>query len=174
MIRAKACLLPAALAMLTAACSATRDYPSLALRDVERVQGSATPAASDAAPLPAPPPASTELTARLEGLVTMAREADRRFQASRGDAERAVGASGAISSDSWSSASVALAKLETARSGAMVALADLDTLFVDARDAAPLQPTPRMEAIAVAREQVESWVSAQDDVIARLAGRLRN
>lgn len=174
MIRAKACLLPAALCALTAACSTAGNYPSLAVRDVERVRGSASPAPAEATPLPSPPPASADLTTRLEGLVAMAREADRQFQASRGNAERAVAAAGTVPADSWSTASVALARLENARSAALVALADLDTLYVDAREDAPLEETPRSMAIAAARGQVEGWVSAQDEVIGRLAGRLRN
>lgn len=174
MIRAKACLLPAALSILTAACAAAGDYPSLAVRDVERVRGSAAPAAGEQAVPPAPPPASADLTTRLDGLVAMARAADERFQANRGAAERAVSAAGSVPADSWSTASVALARLETARSSAMVALADLDTLYVDARDAAPLEETPSMAAIAAARGEVEGWVSAQNAVIERLAGRLRD
>ncbi|MEJ2459692.1 MAG: hypothetical protein P8Y58_16730, partial [Novosphingobium sp.] len=95
-----------------------------------------------------------------------------RFQASRPAAERAVAAAGAIGSDTWSTASVALATLETNRSNAMVALGDLDTLYVDARTDGALEETPSTSAIAAARDQVKGWVAAQNDVIARLSARM--
>ncbi|SFF75164.1 hypothetical protein SAMN05518801_101236 [Novosphingobium sp. CF614] len=175
MIRAKARLLPALLPILAAACSTDGHYPSLGLRGVERSGGSATPVAGEAAPpAPALPPASADLVTRLDGLVAVAREADRRFQADRGPAERAVAAAGNVASDSWSSAGVALARLESSRSNAMVALADLDTLYVDARVAAPIAESPSTSAIAAARDEVSGWVAAQDKVIESLAARLRS
>jgi hypothetical protein len=173
MIRAKARLLPVLLPLLAAACSTAGTYPSLAQRDFERIGGSATPVAGEAEP-PAPPlpPPSADLVTRLDGLVAVARDADGRFQANRPAAERAVAAAGNIASDSWSTASVALARLESSRSSAMEALADLDALYIDARTDAPLEETPSAKAIAVARDQVDGWVAAQDDVIADLTARL--
>lgn len=173
MIRAKAHLLPALLPILAAACSSAGSYPSLELRGVERMSGSATPVAGEAAPpAPALPPASADLATRLDGLVAAAREADQQFQANRPIAERAVASAGDVASDSWSSASVALARLESSRSSAMAALADLDTLYVDARTSAPLEETPSARAIAAARDQVSGWVASQDKVIESLASRL--
>ncbi|MCT2398276.1 hypothetical protein [Novosphingobium mangrovi (ex Huang et al. 2023)] len=173
MFRAKARLLPALLPMMAAACSTAGSYPSLGLRDFERIDGSATPVAG-VAELPAPPlpPASADLVTRLDGLVAVARDADLQFQTNRPAAERAVAAAGGIASDSWSSASVALARLESSRSSAMEALADLDALYVDARTAAPLEETPSAKAIAAARDQVDGLVAAQDKVIEGLAARL--
>ncbi|MCJ2187744.1 hypothetical protein [Novosphingobium beihaiensis] len=177
MIRAKArlplvppaILLALPLALLASACSTAGRYPSLALRDVER----AKPVAGDPAPPVRPlPPASASLVTRLDGLVAIARDADRQFQAQRPAAERAVGAAGDVGSDSWSTASVALASLESSRSNAMAALGDLDTLYVDARTAGALEETPSAKAIAAARDQVNGWVAAQDDVIAHLSARL--
>ena len=173
MIRAKARLLTVLLPMMAAACSTAGSYPSLAQRDVERVSGRAEPVPGDTAPeAPAPPPASADLVTRLTGLVALAREADKQFQANRPAAERAVAAAGGRATDSWSSASVALALLETSRSSAMVALADLDTLYVNARTDAALERTPTTEAIATARDEVNGWIDAQDAVIARLSARL--
>ena len=54
----------------------------------------------------------------------------------------------------------------------MVALADLDNLYVTARNDGALERTPTTEAIASARDEVNGWVDAQDTVIARLAARL--
>lgn len=174
MTRAKARFLTAFLPILASACASTGAYPSLAEREVERISGSGTPVAGEAeAPAPALPPASADLVTRLEGLVAIARDADRQFQSSRAVAERAVASAGATASDSWSSASVALAKLQLSRSQAMVALGDLDTLYADARDAAPTDLTPTTQAIATARDQVIDWVEGQDAVIARLEARLQ-
>lgn len=136
----------------------------------------ATPAAPEPTPEPVPlPPPSADLVNRLEGLVSAAQEADRRFTSRRDDAERAVGrASGAaVASDPWASAQVALAALETSRSAAIAALADLDGLYADARNTAPIEVSPSAEAIGTARSQVIELVARENEVIAGLAARLR-
>lgn len=173
MIRAKASLLPVLLPFMAAACSTTGNYPSLEQRDWERISGTAKPAPGQEGPAtPALPPASADLTTRLDGLVAVARAADQQFQTDRPAAEQAVAKAGAMASDSWSTASIAIARLESSRSKAMVALADLDTLYVDARTAAPLEQSPSAKAIATAREQVSDWVAAQNQVIASLNAHL--
>lgn len=169
-LRFVALLLP----VLAAACSTEHSYPSLAVRDVERINGSAAPAQSDAqAAAPALPPASADLETRLRGLVAVARDADEKFQAQRGAAERAVAAAGGEGTDSWSSASVALGVLEGSRSQAMISLAELDTMYTDARDAVPTEESPTARAIGEARTQVSDWVAAQDRVLDRLGGKLK-
>lgn len=187
MTRVKVRFLSLLLPIGIAACSTAGGYPSLALRDVERADepnaqrpnaqrpgGSAAPAAGDAAPAaPALPPASADLVTRLAGLVKVAREADGQFQANRPAAERAIAASGALGSDSWSTASVALARLESSRSSGMASLAELDTLYADARDAAPVEESPAATAIGAARTQVAALIDAQDAVLATLSGRLK-
>lgn len=179
MIRATARFLSALLPLAMTACSTVDDYPSLAQRGFERVGGQAcgqaTPVAGEAAPsIPVLPPASADLTTRLDGLISAAREADRQFTDQQGGAERAVaGASGAAAaSDSWASAQVALARLQSSRSQAVAALAELDGLYAEARDAAPVEVSPAAEAIAAARAQVSELVTREDDVIARLSARL--
>lgn len=161
------------LAMLASACSSPGNYPSLALRDVERASGSAKPVSGEPAAPAAPlPPASADLATRLDGLVAAAREANQQFQSNRPAAERAVAAAGDTGSDSWSTASVALARLESSRSSAMVALGDLDTLYVEARTAGALEETPSAKAIAAARDEVDGWVASQNAIIAALSARL--
>ncbi|MFD1958647.1 hypothetical protein ACFSHP_05180 [Novosphingobium panipatense] len=118
-------------------------------------------------------PASADLLTRLAGLVKAARDADGRFQSNRAAAERAVSAAGSTGTDSWSTASVALARLESSRSSAMSALAELDLLYAEARNAAPVEESPSATAIGDARSQVAALLEAQDSLIARLAGRLR-
>lgn len=175
MTRAKARLLVAALLPLgMAACSTASQYPSLAVRDVERPAGSATPAPGEQAPtLPALPPASADLVTRVGGLVTMAQEADRQFQSNRPAAERAVAGAGGSGTDSWSAANIALARLESSRSASMTALAELDGLYADARDAAPQDESPSTRAIGDARTRVAALVEGQDAVIDRLGARLK-
>ncbi|MBB4857375.1 hypothetical protein HNO88_000682 [Novosphingobium chloroacetimidivorans] len=174
MIRASAS--PALLlgaALLLAGCAASTDYPSLAVRPVERVQGSGAPAAGSADAIPTLPPASADLTTRLAGLVDVARQAHGRFTARQAATERAVAAAGAARSDGWTAAEVALSDLQTSRSGALTALAELDQLYVDERAAHPEQVSPAATAIGAARDQVESWVSSETAVISRLDARLR-
>ncbi|CCA91447.1 MULTISPECIES: hypothetical protein [unclassified Novosphingobium] len=178
MIRATARLfLSAALPAVLAACSATSGYPSLAQREVERIGGSATPVAGEQTPEePALPPASADLVTRLDGLVAAAQQTDAQFREQQGPAERAVaGAAGAaVTSDSWATAQIALAALESRRGATVAPLAELDTLYAEARDAAPLELSPSAQAIEKARAQVSDIVARQDGVIESLAARLRS
>ncbi|EJL24122.1 hypothetical protein [Novosphingobium sp. AP12] len=173
MTRAKARFLALLLPFGMAACSTSGSYPSLAVRDVERVGGSGTPAADEAPAVPALPPASADLVTKLKGLVNVAEAADRQFQTNRTAAQRAVAAAGSEGSDSWSAASVALAKLESSRSSGMGALAELDLLYAEARSTAPLDESPSATAIGGARSQVAALLDAQDKVIAELSTRLK-
>ena len=158
----------AALAALTLAgcASDTTNYPSLARRPVER-------AATLAAPPPAPSltaaPEDPALTVRLTALVEQARKAHQRFADERQSAERTVTAGSGASpgSEGWAVASVALASLESARSDAMIALADLDQLYAAARIAGSAS-----DGIASARDEVSGWIGAEDAVLAALRGRL--
>lgn len=172
-----------ALPLALAACSSAGQFPSLAMRDFERTgqfepvrgEDEATSGADDAtgSPLDNTAFADGELNARLEALLDSARKANARFEADRPSAERAVARAGSVTSDSWAAAQIAVSGLETSRSTAMTALADLDRLYADSRDAAPLEISPQTEAIAEARGQVANWVSAQDAVLVALAAKLR-
>ena len=98
------------LCILAAGCASTPgDYPSLAIRDAERVSGTLQPAEPY---VPAPIDAAT--LASVEGLVQQANAA---YAAYRGKLERvratALRARGAsVGSDAWAAASVALADLD--------------------------------------------------------------
>ncbi len=159
-------LIAAGILPLAACASDTANYPSLARRDVERT--AATPVPSPA-PIPDPGP-DAALAARLAGLVAAARGAQQRFAAAQPGAERGVGAGAGSSpgSESWARASIALAGLETTRSDAMIALADLDALYAEAR----VNGTNGASAIAAARNEVSVLVSEQDRTVAALRGRL--
>jgi len=158
-------LAPALLAMLAlSACVDSSGYPSLSRRDVEKNQAEPAPATP-----PGAIPDSPDLAPRLARLVEQARAAHEKFAAVRPRAEQLVsGASGAaMASEGWSVASVALAELESSRSDAMVALADLDQLYtarrIEGGDGA---------SIAAARDQVMAWIGDEDQVLAALRGRL--
>ena len=171
MIRATLRCLPAIVPLVLTACSSAAGYPSLALRDVERIA-----ARSPAAETPPLPPPSADLVSRLSGLVSAAQAADRQFRDQQGGTAAAVSrAAGATAaSDSWASAQVSLAKLDTSRSEAVAALAELDTLYADTRNAEPAGVSPSAQAIAEAREQVSDLVAQQNGVIAGLSARLRS
>jgi hypothetical protein len=156
-------------ALLVAGCAAdTTNYPSLAKRPAERIAGS-----SEVVPAPPPPPPpappSPELSARLAQLTAQAQEAHRSFVAQRDETARRVAAAqgSSVASENWSVAAVALAELESARSKAMIALADLDALY-----AAERIEGGAAAAIGAAREQVIALVGEEDAVLADLQGRL--
>lgn len=176
MIRRNACIAPFVLALSLSACAASGDYPSLSIRQAERISGSANVVAAQPGPaaLPAPNP---EFAARLAQLVDQGRDAHQRFSARRGGAEqRVMAASGAaVASEAWSVASVALADLEASRSEAMVALGELDAIYAAEAIAATESGDPsKRDAAATARDQVTAIVGEEDDVLARLRGKLRS
>ena len=141
------------LVVLAGACRTGADeYPSLALRDAERVQGTLEPVAAQPYVPPATPAA---VLGRLDQLASEAASAHQAFLAEAPSVRNVVGAArGAeVGSDSWARASVAVAALETERSRAMIALADLDRLMVDA---------------AVEGGELEQIVAVRDRVIAQV------
>lgn len=155
-----------ALTILLPACAVDKErYPALSRRPIERI----------ASESPAPPPPaqgalpSAEQLARIEQLLAQARKADAAFSAEAPRTRQLVSAAegSAIASESWSVATVALASLEAARSEAMIALAELDTLF-----AAETVAGHDLAAITAARAQVITVVAGQDEVLAELRGRM--
>lgn len=156
--------------LILSGCAADYDnYPSLARRPAERVSGTAEVTPAVVAPLPPAPPPSADLLARLGQLGDQAAAAHREFSGRRAHAEEVVTAArgAAVGSEGWAQANVALAGLETARSQAMIALADLDALYtavqVDGGDPAP---------IAATRDRVIDMIGEQDIALAQLRGRI--
>jgi hypothetical protein len=157
------CALPPA---LLGACATADDgeYPSLAIRDVERVSGTLPP------PAPyVPPPTPATVVDRLTQLASEAANANRVFESEAARARSAVNAArgDGVGSDDWAVAQVALAGLESARSRAMIALADLDRLFVDAATQGG-----ELTRISATRDQVIAQVEQQNAVINGLLGAL--
>ena len=160
------------LALLAACASASGGkYPSLATRPGERVSGTAEPV-----PVLAPPPATAATGSRIAQLRAQARAAHARFGERRASAATlsAAAQGSAVASEAWSVAQVALASLEAARSEAMIALADLDSLYVSAKDQAALTDgSGDVDAIGAVRDDVIALIGEEDSTLSDLRGRLR-
>ena len=170
MMQATHRLAPLLLAATLTACASTGgDYPSLAIRDAERAEGTFEPAeAAEEAPAPPAPP-SADLLERLAQLETEATAAHRAFLEAAPGARRAVAtARGAgVETDSYADAQVALADLDSHRSRAAVALGDIDLLFADATLAFELR-----DPIVDARNAIIALIAEEDAVLAELRGGL--
>ena len=155
------------LPLLGACATPAEEYPNLAIRDAERATGTFAPAPS--APY-VPPPTPAAVVDRLGQLAADAASAHRAFLAEAPAARSAVAAArGAeFGSDSWARASVALAGLEGTRSRAMIALADLDRLMVDAA-----VEGGELERIVAVRDTVTAQVDEQNATIEALSRTLR-
>lgn len=160
---------PLALAAPLAACAAgSADYPSLAIRDAERVEGTFEPAPAPEAPAPPVQP-SADLLERLAQLRAEAASAHQAFLEAAPGTRSAVEAARGIGVESklWAAAQVALADLDSARSQTAVALGNLDLMFADATLAFELR-----EPIADARGDVAELVAQEDAILAELRGAL--
>lgn len=148
--------------LLLSACATPGDFPSLDIRESERVTGTMA-APDDTAFTPAP--ATPATLADLDALAARIRTAHQRFVAASDEAgtiaRRAAG-SGA-GSEAWSVAQVAIANLESIRSDAMIALADIDRIHVDAHVGGG--DIARSEAL---RAEMGALVAEEDRLIASL------
>ena len=174
-----------ALPLLAACAGGGGDYPSLAIRDVERVRGGfdVPPCAQCGvdvecvapglvpAPAPAPPP---ELPAsyieRTAALLAEVRAADAVFRnALPGARARVAAARGAaLGSPAWSSAQVALADLTSKRSATAIPVTDLEKLAVEVE----LEQLPNV-AMRDAYQEAVRIIQAQDDVLEGLYAQVR-
>lgn len=146
-----------ACACIAACASPPGDYPSLAVRDAERISGTLQPAEPYV-----PTPIAPVVLANAASLVEQARAAHDSYRSKLGSARSAVQAArGAdFGSERWAVASVAIAGLETERSRAMIALADLDRLYV-----AAATEGGALEELAAAQGQVGIIVADQTAAI---------
>jgi hypothetical protein len=150
-------------------------FPSLQRRPAERLYGTVLPVpAPDATAEPIAPPPSAGIAARVEALRSQADEAHRAFSAQQAQAERlAAAARGAApGSEAWSSAQVALAGLDSARSRGMIAMADLDRMLIAATEVAVNDRDADLMLIKPAHAEVQSMLSEEDTAIAELRGRI--
>ena len=149
----------------TVACAtAPGDYPSLAIREAERVSGTLQPAQPYV-----PPPVPQATLADAASLVAQARAAHAaygsRLSGVRSTVSAARGAE--FGSERWAVASVAVTQLETERSRAMIALAELDRLHV-----AAATEGGAVDELAAAQAEVARIVAEQtagiDELLAAL------
>jgi hypothetical protein len=134
------------------------------MRPAPRISGTLPP------PAPyVPPPTPPAVSNRLAQLAADAASAHRAFEAEAPRARAAANAArgGAVGSEAWAAAQVALAGLESARSRAMIALADLDRLYVDAATEGG-----ELTRIAATRDRVIAQVEQQNATIDGLLGAL--
>lgn len=138
-------------------------YPSLAKRPAERVTATWPPAP------PPPAPLDPATMGKLDGLVAQARNANVRFSGKEARARTLVSsARGAkMGSEVWSVATVAVSELEASRAQAMVAMGELDSLYVEARTQGH-----DVTAIEAARQEVIGIIARQDRVLDSLKGLL--
>ena len=166
MVQARLPLSAATLALLAACASPDGAYPSLAVRDVERVSGS-----MEVEPAPPPPAPAPATLADLEALAENARQAHQRFLDAAPEARSVTNAAAGAprGSEAWSRAQVAIANLEAQRSQAMIAMADIDRIYVDAATSAIAT-----ESIRDVRSSIDALVAEEDalirDLLAILAG----
>lgn len=164
-------LLPALCALTLSACASSGDeFPSLAIRDVERAQGQFEPIAVDPIDVPEIPVSyEGSLGERLAALVESARAAHARFTRSEAVARRTVAGAGraSIGSDNWGASQVALSDLESIRSDTAIALAELDILHI----AASVAAEDRVQ-IDAARDSVIALVEGEDAALAELRSRV--
>lgn len=158
-------------ATLLGGCADRDKFPSLARRPAEDVYRAAR-----ATPPAPPPPAvlSQGIEAKLAGLLGDAREAHEAFEAARPTASRAAAAArgAAKGIENWSVASVAIAKLEAARSRVGLPLAELDRMEAEASNRAVDGSDADFKAVMATRQQVEAIAAGETEVIDSLLSQL--
>lgn len=163
----RAALFPLLL-LLPACASDAGDYPSLALRDVERGIVRAPSSAGLALIDPAPP--SAAVLAQVGEAVSAAQATHRRFNAALPGTRRAVAAGGraAVDSTAYASAQVALGNLRSISSGTAFALAELDALLAERSN--DLQTTA---AVAEAQGEVAALLAEETAALTALERQVR-
>jgi hypothetical protein len=167
---------PVFVLLALSACNADRSrYPSLAIRPAERAYGTGQPVTpTPSQPLTTQLPAGASLATRVAALRDTALAAHAKFAVQQGAAVRLADAAkgSAQGTDAWSRATIALASLESARSEGMIALADLDRLFIAATEAAATGPGTDLAAITPAHREIEALLAEEDRAIAALSNAL--
>ena len=153
-----------AILALPGCATAPDQFPSLAVREAERMSGTLTPAQ----PEPAAPTYSVP-AGEVENALAMARGAHERFVAGQPATTRLINsASGlAMGTDTHSRALIALADLTTYHSETASALASLDRL--EAQGAVLFAP---IDAVKAAQAEVEAMIGQQDAALDQLAREL--
>ena len=163
---------------LLPACVAEGETPSLAPRPMEyELSGRPVPpclrTAADTAPT-APVEAAAapdaELGARVEALLSAARQGQADFAALLPAAQRSAARAGAAGSESWIAAQQDISRLEAARARTADALAELDALIL-ARSNQATHPED-LERLTKAAEEVRALAETQSAELNRIAAAL--
>lgn len=149
-------------ALLGACASASEDYPSLAMRDSERITG--TMAVAEPASYEPAPTAQTALES-LAVLNQQARAAHAEFVAAAPAASRTAQAArnAGVGTQAWSDAQVAIAELESQRGQLLIALADLDRIYVSTSNAGEA-----IAPVAEVRNDIAALAEEENAVISEL------
>ena len=158
-----------ALTFTLSACASTSDrYPSLAIRDAERIHASAEAAEPPPPPLPVQP--SADLTRQLAQIRADAHRGHQAFLAAVPRTRSLVNAArgSASASDAWISAQVSLSELEITRRQMMTAMADLDKLLLQTE-----LNGGAIDAVTETRDRVSALMDEENALMRQLAGSLR-
>ena len=155
-----------ALASLAGCAGSSEDYPTLAIRSTELASGAAV--SPEAEPYQRASPAPQTLD-RAAAAAQQARAAHGDFLAAvpgvQGAVDNAVGSP--AGSERWSRAQVLVAQLQAHRSLAMVALADLDRIFIESANGGE-----SLDDIAATRGEIETLLASEDHLLQRLLASL--
>jgi len=154
--------------ILLAGCasSANGPYPSLAKRPIEERF-----AVVESTPLALPGPVPADVAGRLDKWRGDAAGAGVAFAAARSEAEVAVSAAGRapVASEAWIAAQQAVSRLAVTRGPAVVALADVDALYIAQQNADAIDGLPEISALRV---ELAASIDRQTAVLASLTARL--
>lgn len=147
-----------AMALLVGCAGGGEKYPSLAIRDVERVQGQYTPV-QPSTPEPIRPIASS---ADIAALLSQARDSHRAFVGAQPQVLRQIQATAGMTEDSKArqAALIAFADLTSLANDTAIPVADLDRFRAEA--ATTFAPT---EAIDAARAEILLLIDEQNKVL---------
>lgn len=160
-----ALILPLACSALLAGCAGDSGrYPSLAIRNFERVEGQFV-VGGGIPSLPAPAPPGPATIAQVGSLLEQANLAHGDFLGSVSATERLLAAAKGQGpeSNAWAEGQIALAVLDTKRSLLVTRLADLDLLLADASLA-----YEQLGEIEAARSAVAALAAEEDRILGEL------
>lgn len=152
-------------AVMLGGCAANSDrYPSLAIRDFERVQGTFE-VEGEAEEFDPPAPADQSSIRRASELVAEARIAHQDFIELAPLASEQLTATTSLGPDdnAWVDSQLTLADLDSKRSKVAILLGNLDLMFADAS-----LSYQELAEIDEARETVRQLVSKEDEILSNL------
>ena len=162
-------LLPGAamtLALLAAACAPPGPYPSLEPRPIEKAL-----AGTDEEPKEAVPADDSGLPARIASLMAEVRRGQNEFDAALPSARAAAQRAGAVESESWIEAQLALSRLEAAGALSGKAVADIDALALAEEQSRRLSPGD-LARLREASAAAQAVVDRQAAELARIQGQV--